>query len=103
MALQYRSDARYNGNAFVTRLNAVANAFTRGGKRVYTQSSGCLHNEANEFTRDRKRFYTRRQTSLHAFANAFARGSERDCTRLQTHLRYTLHLSGTVYRAHAQV
>ena len=35
--VQYRSDARYNANVFEMRLHAVANAFTRGGERVYTQ------------------------------------------------------------------
>ena len=85
--LHYRSDARYNGNAFVTRLNAVTNAFTRGGKRAYTRLRTRLHADANEFTRGQVGVYTMRQTSLHAIANAFTRGGKRAYTRLQTRLR----------------
>ena len=47
------SDARYNANAFETRLHAEANAFTRSDKRVYT------FQEANAFTRSSERVYTR--------------------------------------------
>ena len=75
----------YNGNAFVTRLNAVMNAFTRGQVGVYTMRQTSLHVVTNAFTHGGKQAYTR-----------LRRGSERDCTWLQTRSRYILHLSGTV-------
>ena len=73
-----------------------ANAFVGGGERVCEEKRTRSHAEANAFELGDERVHKRRRTRSNSETNAFARGDERGCTRTQTHVRYTLHLNGTV-------
>ena len=45
--IQYRSDARYNAHACVTRSHAKANAFTRARAYAFVRSSACAKVESD--------------------------------------------------------
>ena len=117
--VQYHSDAAYNERVLRTHLRVQANAFVHSSECICTFKRMHLHVqanafcpiakyarkerrmrswvEANAFVGEGKHVHGRRRTCLHmkvntvhAETNAFAR----EC---KTHIRYTLHVSGTVY------
>ena len=59
--------------------------------------------EANAFVGGGERVCEEKRTRSNSETNAFASGDERDCTRTQTHVRYTLHLNGTVHVSYITV